>query len=384
MHDELAKVQEDEQAWDKYFDVYLNLLEKMPETDPLQFDASDYLFNIAAAMHRPLAGRLSDDLISANGYMEGDAEIMDEDTGQKPDKLNLQDALPRIDSNLQVAQSGSLLKVEPELPRKYQTVFPRKAIAAYVRANRGKALIDTSRVGSLAVAPQSYDATNDASSAFIVHGADLMYRDVSLALFATWAGLSESRRFQAASAQGINLSLPDCSDLLRFEFESAAVNSGQWSMFPGTLDSESEDGDSNEPIDDWLLFDTSAGCMDKLQVNLRTRKDAEVRMLMPGTEGSDPWGTTAESLAELLYESEQDKDQREWIQQARFVMDDVIFIELRYNTPIGVMNYSSSVVTGRGQGQGVPLQQLPAAFLRQVNAALAELRRSGGGLNRAS
>ena len=100
-------------------------------------------------------------------------------------------------------------------------------------------------------------------------------------------------------------------------------------------------------------------------------------------EGNASWAMTAEELASWFFMAEQEEDQSfmEEFTKSTYALDEGVDIEIRYETPIGVMTASTSITSRANVVQDRPFQQLPAAFMQQFNAALTKLR--NGGLKRA-
>lgn len=366
-----------------YYDFIIDYMKKLPDEEPLALEVSDVLLAISDKSGVPLAGRLSDDILE---YEESGVLFPTDDEEGISDisRIPIYAGVAWLDEFIQIDVREDIVRIFPESPLRFQTIYPRRAIGDYVRANIGRKTIDLNRVRNLAVPPTTSEGGTSGADAFIVH----MFNETEnadLAVLSTWAELSASQKQQASTPRGIYLPLTACSDLLRFEFNSAAVNYGQWSMLVGSRDggeADVESEDDSTRITDWILTDTDMKFLDKLQVNIRSSTMYLVRDT--SEEGSDWYSWTAEEFAEMYHSVEDlnDEASTKELLKARYSLDEALLIELRYDTPSGVMLDYARITTRRDLVENKTLNQLPAQFLQKFQAALAKLR--NGGLQRAS
>jgi hypothetical protein len=350
----------------------LDLLAGMPETDPLALDVTDILFAASDKAGLQLAGRLNDDLAPDLGLYR--LEAFDEDEGvilERP--ATLRDALSWLDNYLSFSVSDKEMFVGPETPAQFQTFFPRKAVADYVRSNVGSAVLDVARFPSLFQPPQSLDVASLSEVALIAHGNEyIVYMDAPY-LIAAWQGLNQQLKMQAESPQGATLTIGRAHRSLGYRFEEQALRGGRWSSFGFGLASDDE---SMVALDDLLLFDVAPGAFDRLPINLRVQRKPVAMVTMEGLD--EPTMLTAEDLAEWYFYSDEDGKGAEWLAKCRFGLESGVEIKLTFQTPVGMGTEETTVVTTSGARADMTLQQMPADFQQAFRREVERLKKDGG------
>jgi hypothetical protein len=358
---------------------YIQILTRLDERDILSYDVSDVLFTAAAKSGKPLFGRLTNDMVYASPFFQFGSE---EDP--RIDKLKLRAGLSWLDGYLQIDSEGSL-QVTPELPAKYQSYFPRKAMVEYVKANRGKPIVDITRISAVMAPPASLDAEELGEIALIVHRQYESLWETDFSILSSWADMTQQQKLQAASPGGVSIPLSRCGKKLQYDIAYSAINYGQWSMVYGSLEGEEEThhdfetGDEPESLKDWLLYDVDASTLKNLVINFRTTRGLAVHVYRE-EYGDEPVNVTASELADWVFELESDPEYKEELQNllgAKFGIEEQLTIEMRYQSPVGTMRAVTSVQTSAGNRSDYSFSQLPASFLNEYRRALDVLRKGG-------
>lgn len=364
---------------DDGLEPYIKVLSRLGQRDILGYDVSDVLFTAASKEGVPLIGRLSDDMVYASPfYQQGD------ENAPKDSKLKLRAGLSWLDEHLQIDSAG-VLRVTPELPAKYQSYFPRKAMIEYVKANRGKPIVDIARISAVMAPPASLDAEELGEIALIVHRQYESLWETDFSILSSWADMTQQQKLQAASPAGVSIPLYRCGKKLQYDFAYSAINYGQWSMVYGSLEGEEEThhdfetGDEPESLKDWLLYDVDASTLKNLVINFRTTRGLAVHVYRE-EYGDEPVKVTASELADWVFELESDPEYKDELQNllgAKFGIEEQLTIEMRYQSPVGTMRAETSVQTSAGNRSDYSFSQLPAGFLNEYRRALDVLRKGG-------
>ena len=349
-----------------------DLLGGMPETDPLALDVTDILFAASDRSGLQLAGRLSDDLVQELGLyrlMEFDEHELS--LTERP--ATLRDALSWLDNYLSLTVTAEKeLFVRPETPVQYQTFFPRKAVAEYVRNNVGSPVLDIARFPSLFQPPRSLDVESLSEAALIAHYDENMVFVDAPYLIAAWQGLNQQLKMQAESPQGATLTVGRAHRSLGHHFEQQALRGGRWSSFGYGI--AMEEGDFIA-LDDLLLFDVAPGAFDRVPINLRAQRKPVAMVTMEGLD--EPSMVTAEELAEWYFYSDEDGKGPEWLATCRFALESGVEIKLSFQTPVGLGTEETTVLTSVGGRADMTFQQMPADWQQAFRREVERLKKEG-------
>ena len=370
---------EDEQ---KVFDVWLDFMAAMPDKDFLALGASEVLISAAEAIGKPLAARLSDDTLESGPTIR----LYDYDDEGEP--IKIQATLDRGVSWLEEwndieVLDDKVLSVAPTIPRPYQTFFPRKAIADYVRANRGRPVIDLARLPSLVPTDiRSRGASDISEIALMAHGNFELMWSIDLDLLAAWQSLPATARQRSMSPEGVVVRVGAAGPITR-RWTLESVRGGRWTDLLGTsggamfISGDADTEEHVETIKDFMLFDVGAATFDQFELKYRAFREPSVYVEYAGMESG--WQVSPQDLAMLTFSMEERKRRGRNVTELTLELRDSLRVEVSCTTPVGLRSRSTNVPISDQVRNGLRIEDLPAQYRADYEKELARLRARSGG-----
>lgn len=356
--------------------VFREFLGRIDEHDILSYEISDVLFWLSEVLDKPLIGRLSDELVDEFGFVDRAFISAKSDAQFETTKSKSRTLLTRLDETIQfdLPLNGTIC-VTPDLPRLYQPVFARQPIAEYIRANDGETLIDLNRFAGIMIPPPTLDAELYNDIALYAHSNGDSFSEPNIPVISAFAGLTTWQREQSATSEGITLLHSKMAPMTKREFVETAINQGDWSLIGSPeAESDQEEGEWMDNINNRMQFDIGPSTLDGLLVNVRTKRAMNLIAYHPLLEGGEI--TTTEEVAESLFSVESRlKHGKKAEYKYTFGIEEVMTIELRYNTPVGIMIASTVIQVTDGGPKDLTLENLPSSIKQEILKHLEELRR---------